>query len=89
MARTDGRLLTAAAEEIQLAKRIERGDRAAKREMIERNPRLRFLEATTDAVQRADVGRRELRAHVLDGCEVRLPAVPICALPRSAESTSP
>src|SRR3954453_15132893 len=39
MARTDDRLLTAA-EEIQLAKRIERGDLAAKREMIERNLRL-------------------------------------------------
>jgi RNA polymerase primary sigma factor len=39
MATTDDRLLTAA-EEIQLAKRIERGDLAAKREMIERNLRL-------------------------------------------------
>jgi RNA polymerase primary sigma factor len=39
MARTDDRLLTAA-EEIQLAKRIERGDLAAKREMIEHNLRL-------------------------------------------------
>src|SRR4051812_49459861 len=39
MARTDDRLLTAA-EEIQLATRIERGDLAAKREMIERNLRL-------------------------------------------------
>jgi len=39
MAATDDRLLTAA-EEIQLAKRIERGDLAAKREMIERNLRL-------------------------------------------------
>jgi RNA polymerase primary sigma factor len=39
MAGTDDRLLTAA-EEIQLAKRIERGDLAAKREMIERNLRL-------------------------------------------------
>jgi RNA polymerase primary sigma factor len=35
----DDRLLTAA-EEIRLAKRIERGDLAAKREMIERNRRL-------------------------------------------------
>jgi RNA polymerase primary sigma factor len=39
MARSHDRLLTAA-EEIQLAKRIERGDLAAKREMIERNLRL-------------------------------------------------
>jgi RNA polymerase primary sigma factor len=39
VAGTDGRLLTVA-EEIQLAKRIERGDLAAKREMIERNLRL-------------------------------------------------
>ena len=39
MAATDYRLLTAV-EEIQLAKRIERGDLAAKREMIERNLRL-------------------------------------------------
>jgi RNA polymerase primary sigma factor len=39
MAATDARLLTAA-EEIQLAKRIERGDLAAKAEMIERNLRL-------------------------------------------------
>jgi RNA polymerase primary sigma factor len=39
MAATDDRLLTAA-EEIRLAKRIERGDLAAKREMIERNLRL-------------------------------------------------
>jgi RNA polymerase primary sigma factor len=39
MARTDDRVLTAA-EEIQLAKRIERGDLAARREMIERNLRL-------------------------------------------------
>src|SRR4051812_46765532 len=39
MAAMDDRLLTAA-EEIQLAKRIERGDLAAKREMIERNLRL-------------------------------------------------
>src|SRR3954447_8966761 len=39
MARTDDRLLTAA-EEIQLAKRIERGDLAAKQEVIERNLRL-------------------------------------------------
>jgi RNA polymerase primary sigma factor len=39
MAATDDRLLTAV-EEIQLAKRIERGDLAAKREMIERNLRL-------------------------------------------------
>jgi RNA polymerase primary sigma factor len=39
MAATDDRLLTAA-EEVQLAKRIERGDLAAKREMIERNLRL-------------------------------------------------
>ncbi len=36
MAATDDRLLTAA-EEVQLATRIERGDLAAKREMIERN----------------------------------------------------
>ena len=41
MARGDDRLLTAA-EEVQLAKRIERGDLAAKREMIERNLRLVF-----------------------------------------------
>ena len=39
MAATADRLLTAA-EEIQLAKRIERGELAAKREMIERNLRL-------------------------------------------------
>jgi RNA polymerase primary sigma factor len=39
MAGTDDRLLTAA-EEIQLAKRIERGDLEAKQEMIERNLRL-------------------------------------------------
>jgi RNA polymerase primary sigma factor len=39
MAGTDERLLTAA-EEVELAKRIERGDLAAKREMIERNLRL-------------------------------------------------
>jgi RNA polymerase primary sigma factor len=39
MTRGDDRLLTAA-EEIQLVKRIERGDLAAKREMIERNLRL-------------------------------------------------
>ena len=39
MTRGDDRLLTAA-EEIRLAKRIERGDLAAKREMIERNLRL-------------------------------------------------
>src|SRR3954470_8681305 len=39
MAATDERLLTAA-EEIGLAKRIERGDLAAKRAMIERNLRL-------------------------------------------------
>jgi RNA polymerase primary sigma factor len=39
MARMDDRLLTAA-EEIELAKRIERGDLAAKRELIERNLRL-------------------------------------------------
>jgi RNA polymerase primary sigma factor len=39
MAATDDRLLTAA-EEIQLAKRIERGDLTAKRAMIERNLRL-------------------------------------------------
>src|SRR4051812_33638257 len=39
MRRGDDRLLTAA-EEIRLAKRIERGDLAAKREMIERNLRL-------------------------------------------------
>jgi RNA polymerase primary sigma factor len=39
MAPTDDRLLTAA-EEIRLAKRIERGDLAAKREMTERNLRL-------------------------------------------------
>jgi len=36
---TDDRLLTAA-EEIELAKRIERGDLAAKQEMVERNLRL-------------------------------------------------
>jgi RNA polymerase primary sigma factor len=39
MARDDDRVLTAA-EEVALAKRIERGDLAAKREMIERNLRL-------------------------------------------------
>jgi RNA polymerase primary sigma factor len=39
MTRGDRRLLTAA-DEIRLAKRIERGDLAAKREMIERNRRL-------------------------------------------------
>src|SRR4051794_17315936 len=39
MAATEDRLLTAA-EEIQLAKRIERGDLTAKRAMIERNLRL-------------------------------------------------
>ena len=39
MAGAEDRLLTAA-EEIQLAKRIERGDLAAKQEMIERNLRL-------------------------------------------------
>ncbi|MEN3282804.1 MAG: polymerase primary sigma factor [Solirubrobacteraceae bacterium] len=39
MSRGGDRLLTAA-EEIQLVKRIERGDLAAKREMIERNLRL-------------------------------------------------
>jgi RNA polymerase primary sigma factor len=39
MLTTHDRLLTAS-EEIQLAKRIERGDLAAKREMIERNLRL-------------------------------------------------
>jgi RNA polymerase primary sigma factor len=39
MARGDDRLLTAA-EEIRLAKRVDRGDLAAKREMIERNLRL-------------------------------------------------
>src|SRR4051794_41765622 len=39
MTRGDDRLLTAA-EEIRVAKRIERGDLAAKREMIERNLRL-------------------------------------------------
>src|SRR3954463_3958922 len=39
MAARGDRLLTAA-EEIQLAKRIERGDLAAKRQMIERNLRL-------------------------------------------------
>src|SRR4051794_32310689 len=39
MPRTDDRVLTAA-EEVQLAKRIERGDLVAKREMIERNLRL-------------------------------------------------
>ncbi len=39
MARADDRLLTAA-EEIALAQRIERGDLAAKRELIERNLRL-------------------------------------------------
>jgi len=38
MARTDDRLLTAV-EEIQLAKRIGRGDLAAKREMMQRNLR--------------------------------------------------
>ncbi len=41
MARGDDRLLTAA-EEVRLAKRIERGDLTAKREMIERNLRLVF-----------------------------------------------
>ena len=39
MVRDDDRLLTAA-EEVALAKRIERGDLAAKRELIERNLRL-------------------------------------------------
>jgi RNA polymerase primary sigma factor len=39
MAGTDDRLLTPA-EEIQLGKRIERGDLAAKQEMVERNLRL-------------------------------------------------
>ncbi len=39
MARGDDRLLTAA-EEVALAKRVERGDLAAKQEMIERNLRL-------------------------------------------------
>ena len=39
MAATDDRLLTAA-EEIHLAKRIDRGDLVARREMIERNLRL-------------------------------------------------
>jgi RNA polymerase primary sigma factor len=39
MSRGDDRLLTAA-EELRLAKRIERGDLAAKRELIERNLRL-------------------------------------------------
>ena len=39
MTRGDDRRLTAA-EEVQLARRIERGDLAAKREMIERNLRL-------------------------------------------------
>jgi RNA polymerase primary sigma factor len=39
MARGDDRMLTAA-EEVRLAKRIEQGDLAAKREMIERNLRL-------------------------------------------------
>jgi len=39
MARADDRLLTAA-EEIALAQRVERGDLAAKRELIERNLRL-------------------------------------------------
>jgi RNA polymerase primary sigma factor len=39
MAGTDARLLTTA-EEIQLARRIEHGDLAAKREMVERNLRL-------------------------------------------------
>jgi RNA polymerase primary sigma factor len=43
MARDDDRVLTAA-EEVALAKRIERGDLAAKREMIERNlPLVRWL----------------------------------------------
>jgi RNA polymerase primary sigma factor len=64
MAATDDRLLTAA-EEIQLAKRIERGDLAAKREMIERNLRLvyslaqryRGREATyDDLVQEGTIG---------------------------------
>jgi RNA polymerase primary sigma factor len=41
MSRGGDRLLTAA-EEVRLAKRIERGDLAAKREMIERNLRLVF-----------------------------------------------
>jgi RNA polymerase primary sigma factor len=39
MAHGDDRLLTAS-EEVELAKRIERGDLAAKREMVERNLRL-------------------------------------------------
>src|SRR2546423_3655645 len=47
MPRADDRLLTAA-EEIQLAKRIERGDLAAKREMIERNLRLVYSVAQRD-----------------------------------------
>src|SRR2546430_11612262 len=47
MTRADDRLLTAA-EEIQLAKRIERGDLAAKREMIERNLRLVYSLAQRD-----------------------------------------
>ena len=49
MAATDDRLLTAA-EEIQLAKRIERGDLVAKREMIERNLRLVFAIAHLSVV---------------------------------------
>src|SRR4051794_31377399 len=64
MRRGDDRLLTAA-EEIRLAKRIERGDLAAKREMIERNLRLvyslahryRGHEASyDDLVQEATIG---------------------------------
>ena len=45
MASTDDRLLTAA-EEIHLAKRIERDDLVAKQEMIERNLRLVLLGRT-------------------------------------------
>ena len=64
MAALDGRLLTGA-EEIELAKRIERGDLAAKREMIERNLRLVHSLAQSyrgrgaaydDLVQEATVG---------------------------------
>src|SRR4051794_41934010 len=48
MAVMDDRLLTAA-EEIKLAKRIERGDLAAKQEMIERNLRLLPLRAPRES----------------------------------------
>jgi RNA polymerase primary sigma factor len=64
MAARDDRLLTAA-EETQLAKRIERGDLAAKQEMVERNLRLVYSlaqryrgpgAAFEDLVQEATIG---------------------------------